>query len=133
MRKLVVIALIVNSLMATAQTNKSTTEPLIIHGKLSNSPERKLKIAFYDGHGVVSIDTIFLNPDGTFYLKTYQCTDPQKTGIQQHQTQINDIFVAPGYDLMITGDATSFETLFASVKITGKGATSNRYRELKND
>jgi thiol-disulfide isomerase/thioredoxin len=133
MRKLVVILLLVNSLLATAQTNKPTTEPLIIRGKLSNSPERKLKIAFYDDHGIPSIDTIFLDPDGSFLLKTYQCTHPQRTDIQQHQTQINDIFVAPGYELVITGDATSFQALFTSVKITGRGATSNRYRELKNE
>ncbi|MBT1708443.1 TlpA family protein disulfide reductase [Fulvivirgaceae bacterium PWU5] len=133
MRKLVIILVLVNSLLATAQTNKVTPEPLIIRGKLSNSPERKLKIGFYDEHGVHSIDTIFLDPDGTFFLKTYRCTHPQRTNIQQNQTQINDIFIAPGYDLVITGDATNFETLFATVKITGKGATSNRYRELKND
>ncbi|MBT1688600.1 TlpA family protein disulfide reductase [Dawidia soli] len=133
MRNAFILLVLVASLAATAQTNKSTTEPLILRGKLSNSPERKLKVFFYDEHGVVSVDTIFLDTDGTFFLKTYRCTRPQQTGIQQHQTQINDIFVAPGYDLVITGDATNFETLFTSATITGRGATSNRYRQLKND
>lgn len=132
MRNAFIILVLVASLAATAQTNKST-EPLILRGKLSNSPERKLKVFFYDEHGVLSVDTILLDADGTFFLKTYRCTRPQQTGIQQHQTQINDIFVAPGYDLVITGDATNFETLFTSVTITGRGATSNRYRQLKND
>lgn len=133
MRKLAIILLLVNSLAVTAQTNKPTAEPLVLRGKLSNSPEKKFNVIFYDEHGVEIIDTISLNPDGTFFLKTYRCTYPQQASITQHQTQINDIYVAPGYDLSITGDATSFETLFASVKITGKGAATNRYRELKNE
>jgi thiol-disulfide isomerase/thioredoxin len=126
MKKAAILFLLVNSLMATAK-------PLIIRGKLSNSPERKLYIGFYDDHHVVRIDTIFLNADGTFLFQTDLCTRPQQTSIQQNSTQINNIFVAPGYDLHITGDATSFATLQASVRITGKGAASNRYRELWND
>jgi thiol-disulfide isomerase/thioredoxin len=126
MRKAVIILLFVNSLVAAAK-------PLIIRGQLSNSPEQKFKISFYDHHHVVSIDTIFLNPDGTFLFQTDLCTRPQQTSIQQNSTQINNLFVAPGYDLYITGDATSFATLQTSVRITGKGAASNRFRELWND
>jgi thiol-disulfide isomerase/thioredoxin len=133
MIKTLILLLLVSSLAALAQKSKPAVEPLILRGKLTNSPEKDFHITFSDTYGEESIDTISLNPDGTFFLKTYRCTHPQIASIQQHQTQINDIYVAPGYDLFITGDATNFETLFASVKITGKGAATNRYRELKNE
>jgi thiol-disulfide isomerase/thioredoxin len=133
MRKVVILLLLVSSLAAMAQKNKPAGKPLILRGKLTNSPEKDFYVTFYDEHGVESIDSIFLNPDGTFFLKTYRCTHPQQVSIQQHQTQINDIYVAPGYDLFITGDATNFETLLATVEITGRGAATNRYRALKNE
>jgi len=114
--------------ISVASAQQKNRQPLILHGKLSNSPERMLKIFFNDVNNKLRIDTIHLNDDGTFYLKTYKITKPQRTSIKQNSTQINDIYVAPGYNLQITGDATNFNTLRASKKITGIGEESNRYR-----
>jgi len=116
---------------ASAQQNNR--QPLILHGKLSNSPEKILKIFFYDENNKVVLDTIHLNDNGAFYLKTYKITRPQRSSIQQNRTQLNEIYVAPGYNLEITGDATDFKTLNATKKITGIGQESNRYRILMDD
>jgi hypothetical protein len=97
---------------------------LILQGKLSNSPERFLKIFFYDEKYKLLIDTLHLNDKGEFYLKTFKITRPQRTSIQQNTTQINGIYVAPGYNLQITGDATNFNTLKATKKITGKAEST---------
>ncbi|WP_432327264.1 hypothetical protein ACRQ5D_27480 [Mucilaginibacter sp. P25] len=74
------------------------------------------------------MDTIRLNDSGEFYLKTYKIVKPQRTSIQQNNTQINRIYVAPGYDLHITGDAINYVNLSKTKKITGIGAETNQYR-----
>lgn len=114
--------------ISVASTQHIYGQPLILQGKLSNSPEKMLKIFFYDADNKMILDTIHLNDSGAFYLKTYKITRPQRTSIQQNSTQINNIYVAPGYNLHITGDATDYKTLNASKKITGIGEESNQYR-----
>lgn len=112
---------------AIAQQKK--IEPLIIQGKLSNTTEKILKIFFEDENGKMVIDTIKINDTGEFYLKTYKIKRPQRTSLQQNSLQINRIYVAPGYNLTITGDATDYVTLLKSRKITGIGAETNQYRQ----
>lgn len=104
-------------------------QPFIIQGQFINSPERSLKIFFHvdsgQGH---QIETLHLDENGNFYLKTWNVKYPQRTSIQQNRTQINDLYVAPGYDLTITGDATDFRTLVKTLKITGRGSETNQYK-----
>jgi len=106
------------------------TEPFVIQGQLTNCPEKYLKIFFKDSNGKLLIDTLHLNNDGKFYLKSYKVIIPQRTSIQQNNIQINNIFIAPGYNLKITGIAKDSKTLFISKKITGVGSESNQYRFL---
>lgn len=108
---------------------EATDKPFVIQGQLVNSPERFLRIFFYeeDGAGYV-IDTLRLDEEGNFYLKTWNVTHPHRTSIQQNRTQINGIYVAPGYDLTFTGDATDFQTLGNTLEITGAGAETNQYK-----
>ncbi|MGF7072656.1 TlpA family protein disulfide reductase [Mucilaginibacter sp. 3215] len=107
---------------------QNPVQPLVIQGKLSNSAEKMLKIFFEDASGKLLMDTIRLNDSGEFYLKTYKIVKPQRTSIQQNNTQINRIYVAPGYDLHITGDAINYVNLSKTKKITGIGAETNQYR-----
>jgi thiol-disulfide isomerase/thioredoxin len=130
---MLLIVFMVYASATAAQTDTAIVKPLVIRGKLDNCPEQRLQIFFYDDHHVLSIDTIHLQTDGTFFLRTNKCRRPQQTSIQQNNIQINDIFVAPGYDLFITGDATNFQTLFLSTNIVGRGGASNRYRKLRNN
>lgn len=111
---------------------QNAVQPLIIQGKLTNSAEKMLKIFFEDANGKFILDTIRLNDSGEFYLKTYKIARPQRTSIQQNNTQINRIYVAPGYDLHITGDASDYISLAKTKKISGIGAESNQYR-VKSD
>lgn len=111
---------------------KPKLQPLILRGQLKNSPEKLLKIGFTDENGIRMVDTIRLDDEGKFYLKTYKIKNPQVTGIVQKTTQINGLFLAPGYDLTITGDATDFKTLFKTTRIEGLGAESNQYRTMRN-
>ncbi len=107
---------------------KSRLEPLILQGKITNCPEKMLKIFFEDENDKVVIDTIKLNNAGEFYLKTFKIIKPQRTSIQQNSTQLNNIYVAPGYNLIITGDGSDYVSLFKSKRISGIGSESNQYR-----
>jgi len=107
---------------------KSIIKPFIIQGQITNCPEKYLKIFFKDENGQTLIDTIHLNENGNFHLKTYKLSGPQQTSIQQNNIQINDILVAPGYNLTLKGNGKDFRSLFLSKSISGIGAQSNRYR-----
>lgn len=102
-------------------------EPLILQGKITNCPEKILKIFFEDENDKLVIDTIKLNNTGEFYLKTYKIKKPQRTSIQQNSIQLNNIYVAPGYNLTITGDGLDYLSLLKSKKISGIGSESNQY------
>ncbi len=104
--------------------------PFIIQGQITNCPEDYLRIFFKDKNETITIDTLHLDKTGHFYLRTNKVIKPQRTSIQQKNIQINDIFVAPGYNLTITGNGQNFMSLYKSKKITGIGSESNRYRVM---
>ncbi|MHC0068726.1 TlpA family protein disulfide reductase [Nostoc sp. UIC 10890] len=122
------VLFISNSLLSGQ--NRTNKIPFIIQGQISNCPEKYLKIFFKNDNGQILIDTLHLDESGRFYLKTYKLTRPQQTSIQQNNIQINDIFVAPGYNLTITGNGKDFRSLYQSKIISGIGSESNQYRIL---
>ncbi|WP_418894262.1 TlpA family protein disulfide reductase [Limibacterium fermenti] len=128
MRRFIFLALV----MAMVATNvwPQQPPPLVLQGQFADCPERELYIFFQDIPGKGVVDTIRLDAEGRFYLKTHRIARPQKTNIQRNQIQLNDLYVAPGYELTITGNARDFRTLLKTVKITGKGSESNRYGRL---
>ena len=107
-------------------------QPLIIKGQLTDCPEKFLKIFFEQKDGSILIDTIHLDKNGRFYLKTFKIKSPQRTNIQQNQTQINNIFVAPGYNLSITANAKDLKSLLKTTKIKGIGAEVNAYKLISD-
>lgn len=128
MRK-IYLCLLLLCAFGTVIAQQKSTQPFIIQGKLTNMPEKMLKIFFEDANGKMIIDTIKVNSAGEFYFKTNHVIRPQRTSVQQNRTQINRIYVAPGYNLTLTGDATDYLTLLKTKKITGVGAESNQYRQ----
>ncbi len=110
--------------------NKIKTKPFIIQGQITDCPEKNLKIFFQNKNGQSLMDTLQLDASGNFYLKTFKVDKPQIASIQQNNIQINDFFIAPGYDLTITGIGKDYYSLAKSKKISGIGAESNRYRFL---
>lgn len=110
--------------------NKFKTKPFIIQGQITDCPEKNLKIFFQNKNGQSLMDTLQLDASGKFYLKTFKVDKPQIASIQQNNIQINDFFIAPGYNLTITGIGKDYYSLAKSKKISGVGAESNRYRFL---
>lgn len=71
-------------------------EAFIIQGEIKNCPEKYLKIFFQDEHNEPLTDTLHLDENGKFYLKTYKLTRPQRASIQQNNIQINEYICGPG-------------------------------------
>ncbi len=115
-----------DTITAQAKKNGATYS-----ARANNQQSGKELYLFTDSVGKYKPDTLRLDNEGRFYLKTYNAINPpQKVSIQNKRTQLNNIYVAPGYNLTITADASDFPTLMETTQITGKGAESNRYREL---
>lgn len=126
-RTFALIVILLTSTILFGQ-NKLKTKPFIIKGQMTDCPEKYLKIFFRNKQGQFLTDTIKLDESGKFYLKTFKVQEPQRTSIQQNNIQINDFFVAPGYNLTITGNGKDFISLAKSKKISGIGSESNKYR-----
>lgn len=87
-------------------------------------------VIYFGDNNQSLIDTIHLNKNGNFYLKTFKVKNPQKTSIRQNTIQINNLFVAPGYNLTITANGSDYLSLLKTKKITGIGSESNSYSFL---
>lgn len=115
------------SLCLQAQ-HKKLVQPFMLKGQITNCSEEYLRIFYRLPDGRVLQDTLKLDREGKFYLRSTKVTQPLVASIQQKNIQINDFFVAPGYELTITGEGKDFLSLARSKKIAGRGAAPNRYR-----
>lgn len=106
---------------------KDRHEPFVIKGQLTNSSGKRFYIEFKDKNGQTLMDTINLDIDGNFYLKTFKVKQPQKAIITQNNNQLTSIFAAPGYNLNLICDAKDRGSLLKTKKISGRGAQSNQY------
>lgn len=132
MKSTIALSIILFSSIISFGQSKSKHLPLIIQGQITDCPEKHLNIFFQGKNGELLSDTINLDQTGKFYLKTFKIQQAQRTNIQQNNIQINDIFVAPGYNLTITGNGKDFLSLLRSTTISGIGSESNRYRSIYN-
>lgn len=113
------------------QNFNQINEPFIIKGQLSECQVEFIRFFYEDQDGIVKWDTINFEKDGKFYFETLKIVKPQTTSLQNGtQIQINNIFVAPGYNLTITGNAKDYATLSRTKRITGIGSESNAYRVI---
>ena len=128
MRKLILISLFAFCKSMLFGQTIFKQEPFIVKGQLKECPEKFLMLYFEDDNYLPLSDTIYINEDGTFYLKSFKIKKPQRANIQKNRTQINDIFIAPGYDLTLTGNAKDYNTLSKTRKLSGVGSLSNQYQ-----
>ncbi len=102
--------------------------PFILKGKLDNCPEGVVFIAIENRPGLPEIDTIKIEADGSFFYENNEITRPHQTSIQRNNVQFNDIYVAPGYQLTLTANVETYDSLVTTRRISGIGAAINRYQ-----
>jgi thiol-disulfide isomerase/thioredoxin len=112
---------------ASAQ-KKSRTQPFIIKGQFTDCQDKFLLLSFEDLNGQRYTDTIHIDKDGNFYLKTWKVKAPVQADLEFTKTRIYDMNVAPGFDLTLTASLSDALTLQKTKKISGKGAECNEYR-----
>ena len=123
--KTVLTILLVAVVMATRAQEKGS---FTLQGKISNVSDPRLLFFIESKSGLSETDTISLQPNGSFHYTTNKVTCPQRTSLQNRDIQVNDFFIAPGYQLTITGDGKDIFTLVKTTRI--EGAESNRYKQL---
>lgn len=115
-------------LLLTLTLHAREQEPTVIEGRIVNTTRDFFTIFIADESGLGDLDTIPLQKDGSFRYLTTNITFPRKVSLMNPDIQLNDFYIAPGYQLKITGDGADFITLLKTAKIGG--AESNRYKML---
>lgn len=117
-----ILCLLLSITISLFGQTRPKTEPFIIKGQITNSPENKL-IMHYDDYADSASDTIRLDQSGKFYLKTFKVKRPQIINLNGNKNRIRGIYIAPGYNLTYTANWKDYKTK----RITGIGSESNKY------
>jgi hypothetical protein len=95
--------------------------------KLENCPDTFLILTYPDRQTGDVTDTITRMTDGVFLIKR-KIDHPAIATVYSRNVFINNLNVAPGYQLEISGNAFDFSSLKSTMQINGRGAANNAYR-----
>jgi thiol-disulfide isomerase/thioredoxin len=95
--------------------------------KLENCPDTFLILTYPDRQTGDVTDTITRMTDGVFLIKR-KIDHPAIATVYSRNVFINNLNVAPGYQLQISGNAFDFSSLKSTMQINGRGAANNAYR-----
>jgi len=109
-----------------AQNNKPNT--LTISGKIDNFNSKFIFLQYLDDNYMQAKDTILVESDGTFRFQTTKITNPKCANLFGKEIYIQNVFIAPGFDLKITGDAKDWKQFILTKKIAGLGANANAFQ-----
>lgn len=126
--KIACLPLLLLLFLSAAAQKKSTPQPFILKGHCTDCKNKFIVMSFEDPNIRRYTDTIPLDPNGNFYLKTRKVKAPVQAVIEFAPNRITDLNVAPGYDLTLNVDVSGVLTFLKTKKITGKGAECNAYR-----
>jgi thiol-disulfide isomerase/thioredoxin len=128
MKKLTFILILLQyTFFLSAQDNKSS-KPFILSGKLTNFSGNELILTYSDNNYLPIIDTISINSDGEFYFKTNELTKPKQANLLGPEIFMDNLFIAPGYDIKIIGDSKNRYLFSRTKKLTGIGSDINHYQ-----
>lgn len=117
--KIIILALVV---LTTNQLHAQELSASVkIKGKLENFSNNKIYIRTPNFNDSLLTDSI-----GKFNYKTDKITEPLYAKIDFGDTQL-DLYLAPGYDLALTGRALNAKVIYSSLSLSGIGAKTNQY------
>jgi len=104
-------------------------KPFTVKGQLANLNKRDdvLYLSFLDENYNPVIDSAIIDQSGNFYLSATNITKPVTAKLYSLRSTQLDIFIAPGYNLTLTGDDRSYKTIYLTRKIGGYGSKANQY------
>lgn len=126
--KIALTPLLLLFFLSAAAQKENTPQPLILKGHCTECKTKFIVMSFEDLNARRYSDTIPLDSNGNFYLKTWKVKAPVQAAIEFAPSRITDLNVAPGFDLTLTVNVSGVLTFLKTKKITGKGAECNAYR-----
>lgn len=93
-----------------------------IRGKVENFSNQQIKIIASGINATIMTDSV-----GAFKYNTNKITQPGYAIMHFGTSAQLGLYLAPGYDLKISGDALNTQTLYNSLILTGVGAQTNQY------
>ena len=129
-KKVLSIIFLVSNIISFGQ-NKAKSFPFIIQGQLANYPAKELFLVTQNEMGYV-IDTIAVNDNGKFYLMSYKRNKPQKANLTNPNIISTDLYIAPGFNLTLSGNGKDLNSFNRSKKIAGVGSESNKYLFIRD-
>lgn len=126
--KIALTPLLLLIFLSAAAQQKSKTQPFILKGQCSDCKNKFIVMSFEDLFGNRYADTIPLDTNGKFYLKTWKIKAPVQAAITFAQNHTTGLNVAPGFDLTLTANESGMLTFLKTKKIAGTGAECNAYR-----
>jgi len=115
--------------LSAAAQKKNTSQPFILKGQCTDCKNRFLIMSWEDLNAKRYTDTIPLDTNGNFYLKTWKVKAPVQAVIEFPRNR-TDLNIAPGFNLTLTVNVSNPLTFLKTKKIAGKGAEYNKYRFL---
>jgi len=113
------------------QSNSNPSKHTVIQGRLLNCSSDHLLLIFNDDDGNSIHETTTIDDAGNFRLECTNVNGPI-SAIIENQDFYSDIFIAPGYNLIIKADCEikSMPTKIKSVE--GYGSASNKYLFIRD-
>lgn len=117
------------SLLILLITSIAFAQPIKLSGSIKNSPNRTLELVLQGDEGLFFKDSVLLDSLGNFNYQTLKITRPAGANLTNRKGIQIQLFLAPGYDLEITGDAKDYNLLKRTIRYEGIGGKTNRYWE----
>lgn len=108
-------------------TQCKTDSSLRISGQFTNSTEDQMVLYRYNEDGLPEVDTIHFDENGGFNYVSDVVKVPTLAKLYNNSIQINNFFIAPGFELTITGDAFNVNTLRKTKQISEGRSKINDY------
>lgn len=98
--------------------------PFIVEGRITNFADKNLILLLPAGKE----DTIKVDETGKFYFETFEVTKPIEVVLSKTAAFFRtNLFIAPGYHLIINADTKTWNSFQMSKKVIGYGSIPNRY------
>ena len=129
---IVALILILPVTHSRAQQTSKPSKPFIIQGQLKNFADKQIIIGLRSDNDY-AYETIPVDSNGRFFLKSKRDIKPVMANVLVNNDKfITNMFLAPGYNLTITADCKSPETITQTKQITGYGSAASRYIILRD-
>jgi thiol-disulfide isomerase/thioredoxin len=131
-RTLILLSLLTIFVMPLfGQSDSNPPKHTVIQGRLLNCFSDQLLLVFNDENGNRIHETTDIDADGNFRLECTNIKGPILATIE-NKDFYTDIFLAPGYNLIIKADCEVKSVPTKIVSIEGYGSAANKYISIKD-